>query len=627
MVEELQLLKQLSSTLRKMSDTLQNCLEHQPLVSDAYPDKLLEGLFNLRTRNILCDIMLEAEGITFPVHKVILASVSSYCKLLFGAKTAAPGNQQNIVIKLNNVSARGLKHVLDFVYSNRLNLTLDTIEEILKAAEILLVRDAIKLCFKFLEECLSQRNCMDIVKITQKSGPQDLKQKAASYVGQYYKHILGNHRSLVELDKVALCTILDDNGIQGYSELELFDCTIRWLYHDENRLKDAAEILKRIRFCLIPAAKLQKCVQETSLMKTNLQCHRYLQEALSYHSHLYAQPLIQSARSQIRSITDHLVILGGRTKDNRICSDVWVADETGSCWRKMGEMCIPLYHHKVVVVNDFVFVIGGQHRFEANGKQPSNEVFRFDVRNNSWLQVAGMLERRTRFHADTVLDHIISVAGGTIQGNLTNTVEEYKPVENKWQFAAPFPVAVADHAGAVHKAILYISGVTLKDIYSYLPRLQRWIVNRAMTFARCDHGMATIGDKIFCVGGRALNSSSEWVHVNETEYYVPGTDQWTTLKVSPFNCCQFSTSVHNSKLYITGGGSLHQMMKKDSVFIYHPEARRWERVGALPLPLMDHAACTLKLCDEVLNKLKREERVHPLLGSKKSSTLKLLVTD
>lgn len=43
-------------------------------------------------------------------------------------------------------------------------------------------------------------------------------------------------------------------------------------------------------------------------------------------------------------------------------------------------------------------------------------------------------------------------------------------------------------------------------MYSYLPRLKRWVVNRAMMYARCDHGMATIGDKIFCIGGRTLNA-------------------------------------------------------------------------------------------------------------------------
>lgn len=69
-----------------------------------------------------------------------------------------------------------------------------------------------------------------------------------------------------------------------------------------------------------------------------------------------------------------------------------------------------------------------------------------------------MLERRTRFHADVLSGRILAVGGGTLLGKLTNTMEAYTPAENQWECAAPLPVPVADHAGATHKGILYVSG-------------------------------------------------------------------------------------------------------------------------------------------------------------------------
>uniref|UniRef100_A0A663F4A2 BTB domain-containing protein n=1 Tax=Aquila chrysaetos chrysaetos TaxID=223781 RepID=A0A663F4A2_AQUCH len=48
------------------------------LVSDTYLAKLLEGLSSLRAQSTLCDVTLEAEGICFPAHKIILASASNY---------------------------------------------------------------------------------------------------------------------------------------------------------------------------------------------------------------------------------------------------------------------------------------------------------------------------------------------------------------------------------------------------------------------------------------------------------------------------------------------------------------------------------------------------------------------
>ncbi|XP_075435179.1 kelch-like protein 9 [Ascaphus truei] len=607
-----------------MYSNMQNGSDIYSFTSEKYPEKLLDRICQIRSQNAFCDVTLEADGTLFPAHKIILASASNYFKVLFDSKS-------DDTINLRDVSATGLKNVLGFIYSNKLDLSLENIEDTLKAAEVLLVREAIKLCFQFLEDGLTQNNCLGLLNIAKQHGPEALKEKAIGCVGHHYKRILEHAEELNELDKVALCEILDRKDVPEYSELDLFNFAVTWLQHDSSRLKEAGDILKRIRFPLISLEDLQRYVKEMPIMKTDSSCFRYLQDALSYHTQLHVQPELSWENTSIRSSSDKLLVLGGRTTDNQVCCSMWVGDQGGSTWGKLGELSTPVYNHCVAVINDFLFVIGGQSRFDPSGKHPSNEVFRFDPRNGSWLQVAGMLERRTRFHTEVISDHIIAVGGGTLLGHLTHTVEEYQPSENKWEFTAPFPMALADHAGTTHKGILYISGgystgKTLNDVYSYLPRLRRWVVNRAMIFARCDHGMATIGDKIFCVGGRTLNAAKEWIHVNETEYYCPATDQWSTLKLSPFDCCQFSIVAHQSKLYITGGGSLRRMNKEDGVFIHDPDAKTWKKAGSLPQPLVDHASCTIKLSCLMLNKLHGKEEKTSSGSSKKKSTLNLFIT-
>ncbi|NXL53719.1 KLH13 protein, partial [Podilymbus podiceps] len=565
--------------------------------SDTYLAKLLEGLSSLRSQNALCDVTMEAEGVCFPAHKIILASASNYCKILFvGNLTRAGSPDGNVQLKA--VSAAGLRNVLNFIYSSKLDLSLQNIEETFKAAKTLLVREVIKLCFRFLEGCLNCENCMDVLNIAKKLGSAELRQKAMCYIGQHCKQILANPQCLKDLDQGTLCEILDRT--EGCSELELFRAAVSWLQHHHTRLKGAADILKRVRFPLIPLQDLQRYIQEMPLMRLDSACHRYLQEALNYHSQLYAQPVLQTQSTSLRSTSIMLLVAGGRTTNNCVCREMWAADQSCSTWHKVGDLCVPVYNHCVTIINDFLFVIGGQCKFDPMGKQPSNKVFRFDPRNTSWLQVASMLERRTRFHADVLSDCIFAVGGGTLLGTLTRTVELYQPAENKWEFTAPFPLPIADHAGTTHKGILYISGgfsggKTLRDTYSYLPHLQRWIGNSAMAFTRCGHGMATVRDRIFCIGGRTLKGVEEWIHVNEMEYYCPVSNQWTTLMLSPFNCCQFSITAHESMLYLMGGGTLQHMQKEDSVFLYDTEGHVWKKASPLPKALVDHASCMLKL--------------------------------
>ncbi|NXT84204.1 KLHL9 protein, partial [Zapornia atra] len=567
--------------------------------SDTYLDRLVEGLSSLRSQSVLCDVTLEAEGICFPAHKIILASASNYCKMLFVDSLTRAGSPDS-TIQLKAVSAAGLRNVLNFIYSNKLELSLQNIEETFKAAETLLVREVIKLCFRFLEGCLSCENCRDVLTIAKKLGPAKLRQKAMCYVGQHYKQILADPQCLKDLDRGTLCEILDRTHTEGCSELELFRAAVSWLQQEPGRRKDAADILRRIRFPLIPLWDLQRYVQETPLMRLDSGCHRYLQEALNYHSQLYAQPVLQSQSTRLRSAASVLLVTGGRTTHNCVGREMWAADQGCSTWHKVGDLCVPVYNHCVAIINDFLFVIGGQHRFDPKGKQPSNEVFRFDPRSAAWLQVASMLQRRTRFHAAVLANRIVAVGGGTLLGTLTRSVELYQPADNTWEFAAPLPTPVADHAGTTHRGILYISGgfsggETLRDTYSYLPRLRCWVSNSAMAFRRCDHGMAAARDRIFCMGGRTLKGVEEWIHVKETECYCPASNQWTTLALSPFSCCQFSITAHESTLYLAGGGSLQHMQKADSVFLYDTEQGVWKKGSALPKALVGHASCMIKL--------------------------------
>uniref|UniRef100_A0A8C4TFA2 BTB domain-containing protein n=1 Tax=Erpetoichthys calabaricus TaxID=27687 RepID=A0A8C4TFA2_ERPCA len=583
------------------------------LEAESHARTLLDSASALRGQQLLCDVTLDAQGQAFPAHKLILASASGYCRVLFLGTSGTPDDG---VVKLKDVSARGLGLLLDFIYTGKVRLSLATVEDTLRAAQTLLVRDAIKLCLQFLDETLGPENCLEVLRIAQKLGPGELRQKAASCLARSALSLPRDPEWLLRLDGDTLCETLRAGNLPAHTELELFQYAVAWLSREVGRKKDACHVLGHIRFPLIPMEELRAHVQEAPVVKTDSECFRLVQEALSYHCQPYAQPALQSPRTQVRADVQHLLVLGGRTgDDDGVCGHMWVAESGGSEWRKLGELGRPVYNHCVAVLGGFVFIIGGQYTFDAAGRQPTNEVFRFDPRNGSWLQVSGMLHKRTRFHAEALADSIFSVAGGTLLGTLTNTVEEYQPMENKWNLCAPFPVAVADHAGASHKGILYISG-----------KVQMGTAARGT--------QSTVGGtpptQLFSFPQRSLTrlfcalQLQEWVHVNETECYCPLADQWTTLTVSPFECCQFSVGTCGTRLFLVGGASLRHRLKKNDVFIYDSLEKKWQKAASLPLPLIDHAACVVKLDSRLLRDSMLGEKGVSVVSTKKS-TLQLFV--
>uniref|UniRef100_A0A8C7E5V6 BTB domain-containing protein n=1 Tax=Naja naja TaxID=35670 RepID=A0A8C7E5V6_NAJNA len=425
----------------------------QSLSSDTYLPKLLEGLQNLRSQNALCDVVLEAEGASFPAHRAILAVASSYCKTRFASEAAGRATSLKLAPP---VTARGLQGVLSFLYSNRLELTLQTVEEVFRAAEALLVREVMCLSFRFLEGALDRHTCLPILRLAGRLGPEGLRLKVQCWVSKHCGHLLKDPAQLKELDRATLCKMLDRGDTWGLSELQLFQVAICWLEHNGSRQEDAAEVLGHVRFPSISLPDLQKFVQETPVMRTEPACRRYLQEALDYHGQPYVQPLLQSEGSRVRHRNEVLMVLGGRSVDNAICGDVWAADQHCHSWMAIGKLSGPLYNHCVAVLRDFVFVMGGQE--SADLSLFPLQVFRFDPCRNTWLQLASMLVPRTRFYAGALNERLVAVGGGAPLGMPTDTAEEYRLAKNAWRLLPAFPVPVADHAGATHGGILYISG-------------------------------------------------------------------------------------------------------------------------------------------------------------------------
>ncbi|KFP76478.1 Kelch-like 26, partial [Acanthisitta chloris] len=88
---------------------------------------LLQGLASLRAQAQLLDVILTINNEVFQVHKVVLAACSDYFRAMF---TGGMRESSQDVIELKGVSAKGLKHIIDFAYSAEVTLDLDCIQDV-----------------------------------------------------------------------------------------------------------------------------------------------------------------------------------------------------------------------------------------------------------------------------------------------------------------------------------------------------------------------------------------------------------------------------------------------------------------------------------------------------------------
>uniref|UniRef100_S4RFI1 BTB domain-containing protein n=1 Tax=Petromyzon marinus TaxID=7757 RepID=S4RFI1_PETMA len=491
---------------------------HLVLESPSYPERLLEGLRSCRGQGWMCDALLMARGVSFPAHRLVLASASSYCRSFFSrpptlndvssyirkssssssysssinssihsssSQTSAPSqasttlpsspsptttllqpppspinNEQITIMEIHGVTPVGLERVLDFIYSGRMRLSMDEMEDILTASNSLLMRDAVKLCLQYLGANLRRDNCAAVLALAHRFGASELRRRAVRLVARNLRGAMECGRSRAHLLRVDVRTmqeLLAHGGGCGASETELLHMATAWLRAEPDVSMEihAADLLDCVRFALVAPSELRELLSRVPAMSRDTRCRDHLQEALRYHGRPYAQPLLQSPSTSPRGARLNVLALGGRSGDNGVRGE---GGHRRATWRKLCDTPVPVYNHCAVLLGGFVFVLGGQHRFDPQGTSATNQVFRLDPRSCSWLEVAPMRERRTRFVACALNGTILAVAGGNLLGEASSSAERYSPAANAWEALRPLARPLADHAGALHRGTLFVSG-------------------------------------------------------------------------------------------------------------------------------------------------------------------------
>ncbi|XP_047232020.1 zinc finger and BTB domain-containing protein 17 isoform X1 [Girardinichthys multiradiatus] len=100
--------------------------------------EVLEQLNRQRKQGLLCDCTFVVDGVDFKAHKAVLAACSVYFRTLF--------LDQKDVVHLDISNAAGLGQVLDFMYTSKLSLSSQNIEDVLSVAHFLQMQEIINAC-------------------------------------------------------------------------------------------------------------------------------------------------------------------------------------------------------------------------------------------------------------------------------------------------------------------------------------------------------------------------------------------------------------------------------------------------------------------------------------------------
>ncbi|KAL2090198.1 hypothetical protein ACEWY4_014886 [Coilia grayii] len=542
---------------------------------------LLQGLSALREQGQLLDVVLAINEERFQVHKAVLASCSDYFRAMF---TGGMKESKQDTIELKGLSARGLKHIIDFAYSSEVTLDLDCIQDVLGAAVFLQMVPVVELCEEFLKSAMSVETCLNIGQMATTFSLSSLKESVDAFTFRHFLQI-AEEEDFLHIPMERLVFFLQSNKLKNCKEVELFHAAIRWLQHEESRRARASEVLCHVRFPLMRSSELVDSVQTVDIMVEDVQCRQYLLEAFNYQILPFRQHEMQCARTLIRSDVVSLIAFGGTPytdTDRTVSSKVFfLPDATARQFKELGEMEGGCSHACVAVLDNFVYVVGGQHLQYRSGEGAVDVCFRYDPHLNQWLRIQAMQESRIQFQLNVLQGQLYATGGRNRSGSLAS-VECYCPKKNEWTYVDSLKRRIWGHAGATCRDKLYVSGgygVSVEDkktLHCYNPATDQWDFKSAMNEARVLHAMICVSDRVYALGGR-MDHMDRCFDVLAVEYYIPDTDQWTTVSALRTGQSEVGCCLLGKKIYLVGGYNWHLNNVTSIVQVYNTETNEWER--------------------------------------------------
>ncbi|KAJ3599360.1 hypothetical protein NHX12_033323 [Muraenolepis orangiensis] len=542
---------------------------------------LLQGLSALRSRGQLLDVVLAVNEDRFQVHKAVLASCSDYFRAMF---TGGMRESNQDTIELQGLSARGLKHIIDFAYSSEVILDLDCIQDVLGAAVFLQMVPVVELCEEYLKSAMSVETCLNIGQMATSFNLSSLKQSVDAFTFRHFLQI-ATEEDFLHIPLERLVFFLRSNKLQNCNEIDLFHAAIRWLQHDEARRAQASAVLGHVRFPLMRSSELVDSVQTVGIMVEDVLCRQYLLEAFNYQILPFRQHEMQSPRTLIRSEVPSLITFGGTPytdNDHTVSTKVYHLPEAASRqFKELTEMESGVSHACVAVLDNFVYVVGGQHLQYRSGEGAMDCCFRYDPHLNQWLRIQAMQEGRIQFQLNVLQGQLYATGGRNRTGSLSS-VECYCPKKNEWSNVEPLKRRIWGHAGGSLGDKLYVSGgygVSLEDkktLHCYDPAADQWEFRAPMNEPRVLHAMISTKDRLYVMGGR-MDHVDRCFDVLAVEYYLALSDQWTTVSSMRAGQSEAGCCLLNGKIYVVGGYNWHLNNVTSIVQVYNPDADEWER--------------------------------------------------
>ena len=553
--------------------------------------ELAKRLNMLRKQDHLCDVILVTKDDTeFKAHRNVLSAASPFFHKLFHSDMK---ETQEGIARFEEISGSVMEDVLQFIYTGSVEVTQENSEDLIATANYLLIPGLKTVSGRFLEEQMSNSNCISTFYFAEKYECEEL-------VASSRKFIHANFASVAEMDEFLNLEAkeverwISSDEISVEFEADVFRIVLKWVEENKSERKATfEELFRHVRLVFLSRDYLLDVVTN-ELVRESFGCFRMVSDAIKLTTFASENDVPQSPRKGLE--TRAIVACGGKytlcylpekdewkrladgLSEKRNCQTQMINyrdqlytfqrsgilkaeryDPVFDGWSTLNSVAVPKHYGIVTVVRGEIYAI------KVDRSTKKSTIARYDVERGSWLTV---LSSDEGFREDCCIvaagNHLYVLGGKSPQTReYVAKAERFDVVENKWE-------EIAD-----------------------------------MQQGRgCAFGVATLG-KIFVAGG---TQEKIWLQTPLTtcEMYNVSTNEWQFIGSLNVGRMYGSTVCLKGTLYVLGGTLYSQ--SDLSVECYDPTEDKWIKKTTIPVKAICEESkdtfkgCALKLSKGVLDK-------------------------
>ena len=171
----------------------------------------------LRDEQTLCDVKIIVGDREILAHKFLLAASVPYFHSMF-AHNLIESRQETITLK--DMDPDSVSQLIDFVYTSRIYIDQENVQNLLRMATILQMVRVQEKCCEFLEHQLHPSNCLGIFVFAEMHGCSDLKNKAKNYCDRNFIKVVKEYEFL-SLPFERVKWFLQQDGLCVGTEMEV----------------------------------------------------------------------------------------------------------------------------------------------------------------------------------------------------------------------------------------------------------------------------------------------------------------------------------------------------------------------------------------------------------------------